>query len=304
MPKKKVKKKRAGKLSVANSFTEQPNGQSAEPEYSGVSAAKMTGQNQIDKTDAVIVSGASPSFWQRFEERVEQINKIIFDWATTLYFGSTLILIALLVIQSLTSIFPQFLYFYLIPAVGSLFVALVCGVCFILEIFFFYRSWQKYSDDENAGVSRYFVKILQWTIKRRILWTLIGAVIVSLIAGNQVTFDSLLQFGKPYNPWALALFALAQTLPAIYFLYTAYGIIFRPFLEPFEDLFKKALGITLTPQVSLKRMFGLLVGGSVLYIALMLSASLIDPQIITLTNNLTDQIAEARKELIKNQQQR
>jgi hypothetical protein len=87
-----------------------------------------------------------------------------------------------------------------------------------------------------------------------------------------------------------------------YGIYITYAFFYPIFLELFDELFVKYFGFSLSPQFPFRKMAGFLVGGTALCIALLLAATITDSRIMTLLNDLTVQIVQAKKFLIQNQQ--
>lgn len=301
MAKKKTKsKKRIHKNQTQESRAECPFERQSENEQIAIERSDDSAchiGNPVQTSETV-----SPSFLKRAENVVRKINKIALAQGTNLFIVSALVLLALLLIQSSNSLFSTAAVIFMIPAIGGLLAALICALSFVLHIFFLYCDLQRISENKNTGFSRFLIKGFLWSLRKPKTWAVIGAIIASTVFSSQFGIDSIYQLTKQYNTFAFASFALAQTLLLSYLIYISYGMIYQIILAPFDDLIIKKLGLSLSPHVPLKKIMGMLIGGSTLYIILMLAACLIDPQILTLSDTLTAQVVETQKTWIVNQQ--
>ena len=232
----------------------------------------------------------------------KSVNQVVFNQATNIFFVSALMLIGLILIQSKTSFLTSNPEIILVPSLGGLIAAFICSVSLVLEVYFAYRNLNKIADNKNRKTFGFTVKAVLWTLKKRKIWTFIGAILVSFFISGQLDINSIFQLTKHYNQTALAIFALAQMLVISFIVYTAYTMFYRIVLEPINDLIIKFIGVSLSPDIPFKRIMGILIGGTTLYVSLMLTACLIDPQILALSNDLTNQVIEINKTLAKNQQ--
>ena len=226
----------------------------------------------------------------------------MFNQATNVFFVSALILIGLILIQSKTSFLTSNPEILLVPSLGGLIAAFICSVSLILEVYFAYRNLKKIGDDKSRKSFGFVIKAVLWTLKKQKIWTFIGAILISFFVSGQLDVNSIFQLTKQYNQTALAIFALAQMIVISFIVYTAYMMFYRIVLEPINDLIIKFIGVNLSPDIPFKRIMGILIGGTTLYVSLMLTACLIDPQILGLSNDLTNQVIEMKKTLAKNQQ--
>ena len=258
---------------------------------------RTVSEEQIETPETV-----QPTILERIENGVKSVNQVVFNQATNVFFVSALMLIGLILIQSKTSFLKSNPEILLVPSLGGLIAAFTCSISIVLEVYFAYRNLKKIADDKNRKTFGFVIKAVLWTLKKRKIWTFTGAILISFFISGQLDINSIFQLTKQYNQTALAIFALAQMLVISFIVYTAYTMFYRIVLEPINDLVIKFIGISLSPDIPFKRIMGILIGGTTLYVSLMLTACLIDPQILGLSNDLTNQVIEMKKTLAKNQQ--
>ena len=296
MPKIKKSKKNSSKKTTTKKFIK------SQLEDEQVVTAQSNNLSTVSEEQIEASETAQPTILERIENAAKSINQILFSQATNVFFVSAVMLIGLILIQSKTSFLTSKFEILLIPSIGGLIAAFICSVSLVLQVYFAYRNLMKIADDKSKKTIGFTIKAIFWTIKKRKIWTFFGAISISFFISGQLDINSIFQLTRQYNQTALAIFALAQMLIISFIFYTFYTMFYRIVLEPINDLIIKFIDVSLSPDIPFKSVMGILIGGTTLYVTLMLTACLIDPQMLTLSNDLTNQVIEMNKTFAKNQQ--